>query len=193
MTRLVSVLLLSGAAVCGDTRSGPEQNPRPPVATVLSQDSVPIPASLLRRLGEAADGYRDGKPKWVVANRTFPHKVAGVFPTAAEAAAAADRAGPGYDDFGPFQTVDDPPDQSSVGSENVVAVIVVKEGGKQVRYGADTVDAMFWSLAAFDKFIVPYLAFVYGSREAEKQRELYRTGKSPFANSREVAHKAGSF
>jgi len=193
MTRVVSVLLLSAAAACGASRSKPEPNPQPNGGTVMSQESLPIPASLLRRLGEAADGYRDGQPKWVAANRTFPHKVAGVFPTLADAQAAAERAGSSYDAFGPFQTVDDPPDSSSVGSENVVAVIVVKEGGKQVRYGADSVDAIFWSLAAFDKFIVPYLASVSGAREAAKQRELYRTGQSPFANSTEVAHKAGSF
>ena len=37
-----------------------------------------MPATLLKRLGEAVDGYRTGIPVWVTADTTFPHRVWGV-------------------------------------------------------------------------------------------------------------------
>jgi hypothetical protein len=120
------------------------------------------------------------------------HKVLGVFRTSEEASFAARRYGPEYATFGPFVTQDDPPDLSS-SEEDVLEVIVRQKNGVEKRYSADSVDALFWSLAAFDKFIAPYLASVDGVRYAAEQRELYRIGKSPFANSKAIPHMAGSF
>jgi hypothetical protein len=187
----VPLLLSCAVACCG--RQSPELQPRPTTFTSSLQDSLPESASLVRRLAEAADGFRDGKDKYVVANRKFPHHVAGVFSTLDEARFVANRAGPDYSAFGPFRTIDDPPDQSSVGDEAVAEVIVVTKGGKRTRFPADSVDALFWSLAAFDKFVVPYLAVVYSAQYAAEQRELYRQGKTPFAHSSDVGHWRGSF
>jgi hypothetical protein len=119
------------------------------------------------------------------------HDVKGVFDTFAEASFTARRAGPEYAAFGPFVTVDDPPDLSS-NETDVVEVIVRQKNGVEKRFDGDSVDALFWSLAAFDKFVAPYLTSVDGVRYAAEQRELFRLGKSPLAHS-VLAHKAGSF
>jgi hypothetical protein len=156
------------------------------------EDTTRLSASLLRRLAEAADGYRDGADRYVVATREFPHKVAGAFRTRAEAdgiAAARSSVSLHYGVFGPYLTM---PDSLAEGPEDVDSVTVTMKNGKQKTYSADSVDALFWSLAAFDKFIAPYLTSVAGPLYAAEQRELYRRGRSPLANSEAIPHKRGS-
>lgn len=152
------------------------------------------PASLVRRLAEAADGYRDGRDHWIVADRKAyknNHKVAGVFDTFQEAEFTARRKGNGYAAFGPFRT---PMEEFLVpAGERVKEVIVVYVNGQKKNYGADSVDALFWGLSAFDKFIVPYLASVASAEYAAEQREAYRRDSSELAGSEQVAHKKGSF
>lgn len=63
-------------------------------------------ATLLRRLGEAVDGYRTGNPVFVVAQFEFPHEVLGVF-TRAQAMQVAHGAGAGYMVFGPYVAPED--------------------------------------------------------------------------------------
>lgn len=191
---LLTPLVVSGLVACS-TRGTGYVTPGPITPTSTVQDTSVKSASLVRRLAEAADGYRDGKPHWVVIHRQGDrghHKVLGVFMTYDEANFEAQRAGSDYAVFGPFVTLDDPPDQST-GPEDVVEVTVRQRDGKVVQIDPTKVDALFWTLAAFDKFIVPYLAKVDGAAYAAEQRELYRIGRSPFANSALVTHKAGSF
>jgi hypothetical protein len=192
MRRALAVsLLVSGALAC---------NPRPvtyqpqPLNEQSIQDTIPESASLLRRLAEAADGYRDGKDKWVVASRRAEkgnHRVAGVFDTFQEADFTARREGPEYAAFGPYRT---PKEEFLVApNERVGKVIVVYVDGRKRSYDADSVDALFWGLSAFDKFIVPYLSSIASAEYAAEQRELYRLGRSELAGSEQVAHKKGSF
>lgn len=189
-------IVMSGLVACGGTVTQTGTQPTSPTtASEVAGDTSAKSASLLRRLAEAADGFRDGKPRWVVIQRRGDeghHKVLGVFMTFTEASFTAQRAGPEYATFGPFVTVDDPPDESA-SEEDVVEVIVRQKNGEVKRFSPDSVDALFWSLAAFDKFIAPYLTSVDGVRYAAEQREAYRIGKSPLAYSAAVAHKAGSF
>jgi hypothetical protein len=189
-------IVMSGLVACGGRVTQTDTRPTPPIQTSeVAGDTSAKSASLVRRLAEAADGFRDGKPHWVVIHRRGDrghHDVKGVFDTFAEASFTARRAGPEYAAFGPFVTMDDPPDESS-SEEDVVEVIVRQKNGEVIRFSADSVDALFWSLAAFDKFIAPYLTSVDGVRYAAEQRELYRINKSPLTYSAAVAHKAGSF
>jgi hypothetical protein len=192
MRRVLAVpLLLCGALACY-ARTPIDETPPPDGYSI--RDTLPKSASLARRLAEAADGYRDGKPKWVVANRERKegnHRVVGVFSTFAEADFVARREGPPYAAFGPYRTAkegyDYPPE------ERVSVVVVRYLDGQEKRYNPDSVDALFWGLPAFDKFIVPYLSSVYSVEYAKRQRDLYAEGRSPFANSEQVAHKRGSF
>ena len=192
---LIVSLVMSGLVACsGVTQTGPRPT-SPITVSEVAGDTLAKSASLLRRLSEAADGFRDGRPRWVVIHRRGDrghHDVRGVFMTFKEASFEAERTGPEYATFGPFVTKDDPPDESS-SEEDVVEVIVRQKNGVVKRFSADSVDALFWSLAAFDKFIAPYLTTVDGVRYAAEQREAFRIAKSPLAHSTAVAHKAGSF
>ncbi len=190
MRTLVAVVLCLGSvAACGlaGCAGGP---PSQPPASAMAE-----PASLLRRVAEAADGFRDGLDKYVVADRKFPHKVLGVFATQAEAddslARAATAEGSDYERFGPFRTTEEPAYVED-SAEEVLEVIVVTRGG-QKRYDAKQIDALFWGLPAFDKFIAPNLTVVGGVRYAAEQRELYRQGRSPLAHSYAIPHYRSSF
>jgi len=196
-TVLAVALLLSGAAACKPPAQGvtPPDSPGTislPVSANSPEDTTRLSASLLRRLGEAADGYRDGADQYVVAAREFPHKVAGAFQTRAEAdaiAAARSSDSVHYGVFGPYRTM---PDSLATGPEDVVSVTVKTKNGKETTYSADSVDALFWSLAAFDKFIAPNLTAVAGPLYAAEQRERYRRGTSPLAHSVAIPHYRGS-
>lgn len=189
-------LVMSGLLACngGVPRADTPSTPPGPT-TEVADDSLAKSASLLRRLAEAADGFRDGEPRWVAIHRKGQqghHDVLGVFKSFEKARDTAQKRGLEYAVFGPFVTVDDPPDQSS-SEKDVVEVTVKQKNGVVKRFSPDSVDALFWSLAAFDKFIAPYLTSVDGVRYAAEQREAYRIGRSPLAYSTTVAHKAGSF
>jgi hypothetical protein len=190
-TMLAIVLLLSGVGACGTT---PKPGPTLPLAT------SPETASLLRRVAEAADGFRDGIPRYVVANQVHPHNVLGVFLTRAQAddSLASVRASDparyaSYDVFGPYRAVEEPPMVEADTTEEVLEVVVKYRGGKTTTYKGDEVDAIFWGLPAFDKFVAPYLTGVSGVRYAAEQRELYRVRRSPLVHSTAAAHYRTSF
>jgi hypothetical protein len=155
------------------------------------ENRPPESASLLRRLGEAADGYRDNRNRWVVADRRFPHRVEDVYLTEAEAVAAtaaANAADPGaeYDWFGPYRTAEPTPVPPS--DEDVVRVTVLMRNGKTKEYDGAKYDALFWTLEAFDKFVGPYLAKVGNAAYAAEERRKYIEGRSPLANSKAISH-----
>jgi hypothetical protein len=190
-TMLAVVLLLSGAGACATT---PPPPPPPPSAT------SPETASLLRRVAEAADGFRDGIPRYVVANQVHPHKVLGVFlkleearDTLAQLRTSDPASYASYEVFGPYRAVEDPPMVEADTTEEVLEVVVKYRGGKTTTYGGDEVDAIFWGLPAFDKFVAPYLTGVSGVRYAAEQRELYRIRKSELVHSTAVGHYRTSF
>ena len=194
MRLALTVSLLLGGVLACSARTPIDETP--PLSGYPTGEKSPKSASLARRLAEATDGYRDGKPKWVVADRQRTqgnHRVVGVFSTLTEADSAAKAEGGTIEVFGPFVTpkegFDFPP------KESVAAVVVIYRDSTQAptRYSADSIDALFWGLSAFDKFIVPYLSSVYSVDYAKQQRDLYLQGRSPFANSEQVVHKKGSF
>jgi hypothetical protein len=195
-TVLAVALLLNGAAACTSGQDGTTRTDSSavtsPISETLPADTTRLSATLLRRLGEAADGFRDGADRYVVATREFPHKVAGAFLTRAEADAVAEvrsSVSLHYGVFGPYRTM---PDSLAEGPEDVLYVTVKTRGGKETRYYADSVDALFWSLSAFDKFIAPNLTAVSGPLYAAEQRELYRRGRSPLTHSSAIPHYRGS-
>lgn len=190
-TMLAVVLLLSGVGACATTRP-----PEPPLPRAASPET----ASLLRRVAEAADGFRDGIPRYVVANQVHPHNVLGVFlkrEQADDSLAKARKSDPAryasYDVFGPYRAVEDPPMVEADTTEEVLEVVVKYRGGKTTTYRGDKVDAIFWGLPAFDKFVAPYLTEVSGVRYAAEQRELYRVRRSELVHSTAVAHYRTSF
>lgn len=167
--------------------------------------SPPPSASLLRRLAEAVDGQRTGRPVWVVIQRAFPHRVEGVYADAVPARAVAGRLA-GYSVLGPFVTpVDsgtqtvmytvDPcpgkhdsvshcPDTTRSNGTALQAMpaqsvdsLVVTIYGKDSRihrtYAPTEVDALFFTLSAIDKFVMPYYTRLYGPDVAAEMRRNY--------------------
>src|SRR5690349_6369503 len=121
-----------------------------------------ISASMLKRVAEAADGYRSGEEVWVVAEHAFPHD-AEVFKREADAKIYLSKASNLRQIFGPFVSGNS---HSQFGERPEVSAIVgtVTEGGKskQVQIHPKACDSIFWSAAAFDKFVFPYYASLYG-------------------------------
>ena len=72
------------------------------VPRLLSAQDPVWTASLLKRLGSAVDGYRTGRPVWVVASVRFPNDVGGVFFSVAAADSAVSQFSGPYRRFGPF-------------------------------------------------------------------------------------------
>jgi len=187
---------------------------RAPVASApaLDQDSMsykadttPQRASLARRLAEAADGYRDGKLKWFVADRNFPHSVVLVLEDTTKGQDSLTRLirlkkvptssefGPAdYRLYGPFQTPRDT-NYKEIRGEEIASIVVTTVNGKRTMIDPQEYDAMFWGISAFDKFVTPYLTVVYGADFAAHERQLYLIGKSPYTHSTQATHQRSSF
>jgi hypothetical protein len=177
------VMLAAAVAACGTPK---ESN------FVIQQDTILKSASLLKRLAEAADGFRDGEPKFVVAAVEFPHKVLGVFEDSLPADSLAQdssTSGLHFKAFGPYLTVIEAGVDTLL--DNVDSVVVYHKGGAPPKlYLGKDYDALFWGLPAFDKFVAPYLTQVSGATHADSIRNLYKTGQ--LTNS-ELPHKRYSF
>jgi hypothetical protein len=157
-----------------------------------------ITATLLKRLGEAVDGYRNGRPMWVVAAYAYPHEVLGAYADSGTAVAMARR--PGFHAFGPFVALPDIPRAMTyayaiqpcvhydptrwecgdtliplgVPSAQVesVSVVVYTTGGVPHResFRGAEVDALFFTMSAIDKFVIPYYTLLYGAAYGAKVR-----------------------
>ena len=162
-------------------------------------DTTRIPSAvLLKRLGEVVDGHRGGVPVYVVASYDFPHPVAGVLESQTQAEALARRAGSGYHAFGPFLTRKDPglflaflekcvhdgvgslmheeicPSRPSFPFSDVdtVTVTVRLKNGRVESFTVPAgTDVVFFTMAAIDKFAIPYYARILGVEEAARMRQ----------------------
>jgi hypothetical protein len=181
-------LLVAVLGGCGGGPPPAEPTPAPGTLELAGQS-----ASLLRRLAEAADGYRDGEEHFIVAALEFPHEVDTVVATRKEAENIAASRSTETQHFVAFGPVSTPPDSLAPESKEVDSVMVYQSDGTTKTYYGDRVDALFWGIPAFDKFVAPYLAQVHDAEYAGEQRKLYRQGKSPLSNSRVIPHYRNSF
>ena len=154
-----------------------------------------VPASLLRRLGEAADGVRTGTPVWFVVQKAHDpkkgHDIIGYFKSAAEACEkeAVRLISGEYLIFGPYVTPWDPDYHPNQLVKKVVLYLENADGtaAPPVCLDGATYDCVFWSLSAVDKFVVPY----YTSHDAvEVGMEVRTQFKNPNAYS--LIHIPGS-
>jgi hypothetical protein len=164
---------------------------------VQVQAQPPASAALLKRLAEAVDGVRTGDTVFVVAAEAFPFRVDTIVKSRAVAVSRARAAGPGYGVFGPYLTTRDanqPPkllmichnwDSSPCDSmfnfgvgpqwfvSEVDSITIFAYRGRERRGGAirgGSLDAVFLTLAAWDKLYYPYLVRIYGSEFADRRR-----------------------
>ncbi len=159
-------------------------------------------ATLLKVLGEAVDGYRTGQPVYVVAAFRSPYPVYGVFSTRDSASSALPRAGRGYSVFGPYVAPLDGPGEVryalsacphywptvykcptrsfAVGASRVDSVrvtVFVRSGPPQsTTYPRAEVDALFFTLSAIDKFVIPYYQRLLGAASADSLRKGFVQG-----------------
>lgn len=166
----------------------------PPLLPAQTPLRAPGPV-LLKRLGEAVDGHRTGVPVYVVASYDPPNLVAGVFETRAEAQALVKRLGDSFDVLGPFVAPNDlgakafvlgcehdgvmsvwkrycPSPIERLADVDSVTIIVKLKGGRVLTHPIPTsVDAIFFTLPAIDKFVIPYYARILGVGEAAAMRD----------------------
>jgi hypothetical protein len=158
----------------------------------MAESKQPESASLLRRLAEAADGYRNGVAQIIIARRVHPHDVADVLPATDLAGIdrALTQAGPGFETFGPYLT----PAETFVNADHDVDFVTVtfkrnEATGTKAEdqvFRASEYDALIWGISAYDKLVMPYLTSVSGFDHAAKERAKFVAGST-------VGHKLHSF
>jgi hypothetical protein len=168
-----------------------------------AQDTTIVPTpTLLRRIAEALDGNRTGERMWVVACRDSTNQVRAVTADRDRARSVALRLGPCYHAFGPFLTVADrlaggvlPGGCQHDGRHSMMegicalgrlipldsvegmTLLIHRRGGVTERFPMrPTVDAIFLTLPAIDKFVIPYYSRVIGIDSAATMRRLMVRG-----------------
>lgn len=149
--------------------------PMTPAATeLLAQEPRAAPtvsATMLRVLAEAADVYRSGKPVYLVADYRYPHNVLRAFASKAAADKVRADSGANYGVFGPYVTT---PDVAPDTANRILAIRVLMktpEGNKTVAVDPRQADALFLSMSAVDKFVLPYYQKILGPDYALKLRD----------------------
>jgi len=148
-----------------------------------SQSGSPLSASLLLRVAEAADGFRDGQPHWFLVERKAPHKLT-PFDNEAAANAALKKAGAAKAVvLGPFVTGEAPDAATrkrSKARKKVRAVHVFYEGSKKATVvDVSKVDAIFLSESAREKFVYPYYSRVSGIAETARRSKRSLASDDP--------------
>gem|GEM_PF-901087 len=140
---------------------------------LYGQDTTAVPASLLRILAEAADVHRTGRPVFLVADRRFPHHVIGHFESRPKALEMQSDSGASYYGvFGPFVTPADSVPSDALKLTNVHLTFKTAKGAIRTKdVDPKQVDALFMSMSAVDKFMVPYYARIYGPDYAQRLRD----------------------
>lgn len=163
-------------------------------STVQGQAVRHPSAILLKRLAEAVDGNRTGDSVFVVASYDSLSPVRGVFLSRDQAEAAARLAGRSYDVFGPFITMPELASgsivvgcvhnartsywepvcpQASFRASDVARIslrVQTRDGRTREFPVSSEVDAIFLSLPAIDKFVIPYYARIIGVQSAAAMR-----------------------
>ena len=163
-------------------------------------------AVMLKRIAEAIDGDRSGGLVYVVESleETFP--VIGVFPDLKTAKAAAAAARVKVAVSGPYPTMVDPthgilsacvhdrlgsnvhvnrctPPVSGIDLTDITLVLTHVGGRSDTLKLSPDADAIFLSMAAIDKFAIPYYVRSIGIADANAMRDnferVFLTGKKP--------------
>lgn len=154
-------------------------------------DQTPIPIALMKRLAEAASGFRNREDFWLVCRylpvegkRPYDFRF---FPDQASAEQKRDDLNGGavppvYGAFGPFTATGDP--EPEYGVKKVTMEITPASGptrtvdlGEELKknnawngVGDLPCDTVVWSLSALEKFVLPYYTYVEGIEGAERVR-----------------------
>lgn len=135
-----------------------------------------LPRRQRRALLEAASSYRQPGAFYLIGATVPPYTVIDAYSTRGAADSAATRAGPVYHVYGPY-TGPTTPDPWEVLS---ITVRVRTAGGERtLEYNPRTVDAVFLSTSAVQKFLIPYYKSIYGPRVADSLLNAVRRLAAP--------------
>jgi hypothetical protein len=126
---------------------------------VLQAQARPMARRQRIALREAASSYIQPGEFYLVAANVRPYTVIGAYPSRAAADSAATRAGATYRTFGPYHgpRTADPWEVLSI-----TVRVRTDSGERELHYNPRTVDAVFLSMSAVRKFLVPYYRELYG-------------------------------
>lgn len=139
-------------------------------ASGVAQDTV-VTATMLRVVAERADQYRTGRPVYLLADYRFPHNVRGPFSTRRAAELAGGDSSASFRVFGPYVTPRDATPDSAARVVSIQLVVQSPRGRQTIDVNPSTVDALFFSMVPFDKFVVPYYSRLYGPEFARRLRD----------------------
>ena len=145
--------------------------------------NTPMSASLARRLAEAADGFRNAGNIYFVVELNFPHAIKAFIDKGEADKYFKEKNLPvsEWGLFGPFKTDDEV--KTGLNVEKIREVVLKisykdKTPDQQIIFNGP-IDALFFNLSAFEKFVFPYYAGLYGieytAKMREKLLEIYRT------------------
>jgi hypothetical protein len=134
---------------------------------MVAKKNGELPASLAKRVAEAANGLRNGRDVWFVVRQEFPHPLTEYY-SEEEADTDLNSRGPGYRKMGPYRTAADCPHKPAI-----EWIKVKVQGEKEREFRPENVDALFFSVAALDKFFYPYYTALYGAEKAADMRKKY--------------------
>lgn len=138
---------------------------------------------MLKAVAEAASAYRTGSDVYVAASKTYPHErqVFYTYDGSTNPRAAADEFmssissrpdGANWVLLGPFTTPTEEPSSRAIATDFTVTIRGRDVNGNEFERIFDgEMDAIFLTLPAFDKFVMPYYTYVFGVERAREMRE----------------------
>jgi hypothetical protein len=116
-----------------------------------------------RVIEQAVSSYGDTGQVYVVVSNVRPYAPLGYYTTRAAADSAAAAAGAAYGAYGPFRglATRDPWEVLSI-----TVRVRTADGERDLHYDPRTVDAVFLSMSAVQKFLLPYYKNLYGDEFA---------------------------
>lgn len=137
------------------------------VTAAREPDGVrPICASLSRRLAAAADGHRNGQEIFFVAryepDETGDFELDGPY--------FRDQLGKlrvpeGFGIFGPYCTADC---EDDISRTPIRTITIELHNGEKRSFEGNRYDALFWSVSALEKFVIPHYTVVRGLKKAQE-------------------------
>jgi hypothetical protein len=129
-----------------------------------------------RVLAEAVSSYSDTGQFFVVAASARPFTVLGYYRTRPAADSAVARAGATYRIHGPYRG---PATRDPWEVLSITVRVRTESGERELHYDPGTVDAVFLSMSAVRKFMLPYYRRVYGSEYAEAVAAVIAVPRPP--------------
>lgn len=127
-------------------------------------------ANLLRTVSAAVDGLRTGGDVFMVASES---DLGGIraFESRDEAEAYRSGEGEAWEVYGPYAT------ESVQGSPRLPRSVRLEfDDGTDVEHTADEVEAIFLTVGAIDRFVIPYYTRLRGAAYAARMREDFLAG-----------------